>query len=322
MAAANGPVSTPPANSSALRLPLFNKSSKLKEKEHPAYPPPPSVPPPPLLEQPPPPTSSSRGPSRHKVSGSSSAGPGGLLVPAPNLLSKREDRAGPIAGVTGSSSGGIGITGFVKGGNGDGSRRSKPEMATSPCICCAATLQYPKTVSSFRCTVCGTISDVEISTRRAAGLPKQSDPFPLSISRFRALLDSARSAANVPPSPSASSFNLDDYDDSDVEEARTIEGDSGEEEEHDGHGNVLRKPGAGGPGGLRVGPTDNRKEEWWAPLEAELFAVFSHWSSLSGSFTNVSLTEEAPCVVLAQTDPNCITACREWSHRSPSLAST
>ncbi|KAL7413343.1 hypothetical protein BDY24DRAFT_389757 [Mrakia frigida] len=266
-AAANG--TTPPP------LPSTRPPHSRSSNKHPPHPP--------TILQPPSHSSS----SRHNPS--SSIGGGGGLVPAPNLLSKREDRTGPLGGVAvASGSGGIGITGFVKGGNGDGSKgKGKPEMSTSPCICCSATLQYPKTVSSFRCTVCGTITDIELSSRRAAGLPKQSDPFPLSINRFRALLDSARNASIAPSSPSASSFTLDDYEseDDEVEEARTIEGDSGEEEEREGEGRSRRRSGGGG--GLRPATMEMKeKEEWWRPLEAELLAVFSHWSSLAGSFSN------------------------------------
>jgi predicted RNA-binding Zn-ribbon protein involved in translation (DUF1610 family) len=89
----------------------------------------------------------------------------GRSHPNPNLISKREDRS-----LAPSKGGGIGITSFVKAAEGVGPRGSpKPQMVTSPCICCAATLQYPKTISSFRCTVCGTITDIVLSERRAAG---------------------------------------------------------------------------------------------------------------------------------------------------------
>jgi len=77
-----------------------------------------------------------------------------------------------------------------------------------------------------------------------------------------------------------------------VEEARTIEGDSGEEEEGggeaEGEGRRSRRRSGGGLRPVSAAEQLNEKEEWWRPLEAELFAVFSHWSSLSGSFSNVS----------------------------------
>lgn len=321
--------STTPVASSSMRHPLFKSAKKDKEQ--------PPTPLEPLALQPLPSS------SRHKPS--SSRGGSALPAPAPNLLSKREDRKEPMGGI-GSSLGGIGITGFVKGGNGDGLKgKGKPEMVSSrrdasplrllllrlllrrvpplhsllhpvSAVLRLFSTRRPSRASAvlsfvllFFCRIslflasdpsdvsflqCGTITDIDLSHRRAAGLPKQSDPFPLSISRFRALLDTARSAPKAPSSPSGSSFNLDDYDSEDVEEARTIEGDSAQEEEDED----VKEARTRGGGGLR--PAEPKeKEEWWVPIEAEIYAVFSHWSSLSASFSNVSLLFPPPAVSLA-----------------------
>lgn len=114
------------------------------------------------------------------------------------------------------------------------------------------------------------------------GLPKESDPLPLSLKKFRSLLEVAMSS-DPPPSLSAESFSREqDGLDSDVEEARTIEGDSGGEEYDQAPTNRRANDAvsSGNP------PT---KEEWWSSVAYELEGVFSHWSSLSGSFSNVGL---------------------------------
>jgi hypothetical protein len=227
-------------------------------------------------------------PSNHSQSSSSSSSsrPPPTVSIKPTLIGKQENRSLQSSAaapknptVAGKSGGGGMISGFVRAPEGKKELRpgQKVQMATSACICCAATLQYPLSVTSFRCTVCGTISDLGLSDRRAAGLPKESDPRPLTLERFQSLLDAARSS-NPSPSPSVEALGRDAYDgyDSDVEEAKTVEGG-----DSDGEG-VAEVVGRRDGGGSSEG-----KEEWWAGLAFELEMVFSHWSSLCGSFSMV-----------------------------------
>ncbi|CDZ97187.1 E3 ubiquitin protein ligase [Phaffia rhodozyma] len=166
----------------------------------------------------------------------------------------------------------IGITGFVKAPEGPKNLRKgmAVSMATSPCVCCAATLQYPRPLDSFRCTVCGTITDVGLSERRAAGLARDSDPEPLTLARFQYLIRQARSSAGL-LSPTASSFRM-PFVETDVAEAKTLEGDS-ENEQDEVRGIEVRSE------------RSEQKESRWQGLEEELHLVFSHWSSLSNSFS-------------------------------------
>jgi hypothetical protein len=139
------------------------------------------------------------------------------------------------------------------------------------------------------------VTDVNLSDRRAAGLSKPTDPQPLTLARFEKLLAEARAAKSLAPSICSARR---DSQDEDVADARTLEGDSTDEEDGNGLTSAATLSLYG-------------KSNWFDPLEDELFAcvfarsklqrrradwltvilpvasVFSHWSSLCGSFSNV-----------------------------------
>lgn len=83
-----------------------------------------------------------------------------------------------------------------------------------------------------------------------------------------------------------SSHRLDEGEtDNPIADARTLEGESGGEEEQHSH---AQAPGPESPN-LTSASKCEVAAAWWTPLASELLAVFSHWSSLSGSFQTVSV---------------------------------
>lgn len=107
------------------------------------------------------------------------------------------------------------------------------------------------------------MTDVDLSDRRAARLGKSSNPQPLTLARFEKLLAEAQAAKS--PVPSICSTRRNSQDD-DVADARTLEGDSTDEEDGKGLTSAATLSLYG-------------KSNWFDPLEDELFACVHYDSS-------------------------------------------